>query len=85
MTNLQRAKNVGVSWAKSLFNDFVNHPEYKGTNFTWDNFATFASGIAETSCYMSFSPKVKNLGELEKVCKKSCYKECKMLIKKLKL
>lgn len=79
-TNIQKSKEIGETWAVSMFNDFVNHPEYRGVNFTWENFPTLASGLAECSCFMNFPYRVKNLPKLKEECRKSCKNKAKELV-----
>lgn len=82
MTNVEKAKKCGITWANQMFEDFSD-PINRGKNFTWKNFPDMASRLAEVNCFMNFSCKVRNLSVLKKICKQSCKKHCELLIKQI--
>lgn len=85
MNNKKIAKVCGINWGKNMFNDFINHPEYKGKNFSWNIFPEMASKYASINFDINIYPKPKNMKELKQICFNSCFKTIKQLIKKNKL
>lgn len=82
-TNIQKAKEIGKSFATSLFNDFVKHPEYKGINFFWETFPDMCYKLGYVQCFLEFPYKVKNLEKLKKVFASSSKRQAKVLLKTL--
>ena len=67
MTNIQKAKNIGKSWGKGFFNDFYNHPEYRGPNFKWENFLDMTKKHSRVNCFLYFPYNTKNMKNIEKI------------------
>lgn len=70
-------------YARNMVNDFVNHPEYRGPTFTFEQLPDMISGLARCSAFMSF-PRVKScdeekIGEYAKHCAVKILKEKNLL------
>jgi hypothetical protein len=46
-------KEYAKAMATQMFEDFKNHPEWRGKNFSWENFPEMTSRLAEVNIYMS--------------------------------
>jgi hypothetical protein len=55
MDRQQKLAEIGSTYADTMFHEFVEHPEYQGPNFTWDNFPNLAARMATVSVFMYFS------------------------------
>lgn len=56
-SSVNKVKKVAKVIVNSLFADFIAHPEYKGPNFTWDNFPNMAEKIVRANLFTSFSER----------------------------
>ena len=41
-------------YAIEMFEDFKNHPEWRGSNFTWDIFPNMVGRFARANCRLSY-------------------------------
>lgn len=80
VSNETIAKRHGKTWADRLFNDFRDHPEYRGPKFDWhlsmDSFARLCS----VSLFTNFKKAPRNIRELECVSRKHFTKRWKTLL-----
>lgn len=49
------AKNVGQAIALSMVEDFINHPEWRGKNFTWENLPYMCASHAATGFHLPWN------------------------------
>lgn len=64
MTNSERAKQYGISVADSQYKEFVDHPEFRGSNFDWKSSVDTVARIGANSFFMGFKRIPKNIEEL---------------------
>ena len=84
-TNKKRAYKYGVDYANQQFQDFNDHPEYRGKNFTWKNFPNSVAKMASASVFVIFRHKPKNLDILKIRAFNGAYRRCESLVKVYKL
>jgi len=44
----------GIDWAEMLFRDFTEHPEWRGSKFSWKKFPDMAGGLARVNAALAF-------------------------------
>lgn len=85
----KRAKEVGASYADSLYRDFKDHPEYRGVNFSWEVFPNLCGRMANSSLFTFFSDDewepmtAEQIDKLKGICYSAAVKKSKKLIEHL--
>lgn len=78
---IERAKEVGLSYANTFYNDFIEHPEWKGKNFKWSNLPSLVERMARAGVYMNFPHNIKS--DIKEIAAKTAFERAKELIKNL--
>lgn len=77
----EMAENYGISYANSMFDDFIKYPEYKGPVFKWDTFPGLVARLAKVSLFMSYRSRPKKLDQLKEICYNKCFERATELVK----
>lgn len=65
MKYTERARIYALSYAETLYKEFSEHPEYRGSGFDWQRAVESVSGLAAAGFYMGFAKIPKKLEELK--------------------
>jgi hypothetical protein len=83
MDRQQKLAEIGSTYADTMFHEFVEHPEYRGPNFTWDNFPNLAARMATVSAFQYFPETEKLSQEDEAVAAQAARTTATKLVKQL--
>ena len=76
---VQHAVLIGTGWANSMFEDFFEHPEFRGLGFQWSKFPEVVKRLATVSAFMSFPGECKY--EIYDLAGQTAFERATVLIK----
>jgi hypothetical protein len=74
---LKEFQDYAIMFAESFFNDFFDHPEWRGKSFSWDEFPNMVKRYCYVQCPLSFSNLKKN--EIEFISEQSKLNAIKLI------